>query len=96
MGIQEAHNLAESRMQRIVRDFLESLKLDVTEERIVNYIVREVRLGRKLSSVLQDPYIRNRLSEAQIDDIIENPEVLEAVERELAAAFETQDFKFKG
>lgn len=87
--------MAESRTQRIVREFLESLKLDVAEERIINYIVREVRLGRKLSSVLQDPYIRNRLTDEQIDEVIESPDVLEAVERELTSAFKTQDFKFK-
>jgi len=87
--------LTESRTQKIIREFLQDLQLDVIEERIINYIVREVRLGRRLSSVLQDPYIKNRLTQQQVDEIIESPEVLEAVERELAEAFETQDFKFK-
>jgi len=87
--------LTESRMQKIIRDFLESLSLDVVEERIINYIVREVRMGRKLSLVLQDPYIKNRLTEQQVNDILESPEVLDAIEKELAQAFETKDFKFK-
>ncbi|RJQ54355.1 MAG: hypothetical protein C4521_05830 [Actinobacteria bacterium] len=87
--------MTESRTQKIIREFLQDLQLDVIEERIINYIVREVRLGRRLSSVLQDPYIKNRLTQQQVDEIIESPEVLEAVERELAEAFETQDFKFK-
>lgn len=82
-------------MQKIVRNFLESLSLDIVEERIINYIVREVRMGRKLSAVLQDPYIKNRLTQQQIDDILESPEVLEAIEQELAQAFETKDFRFK-
>lgn len=87
--------MTESRTQQIIQEFLESLSLDVIEERIVNYIVREVRMGRKLSAVLQDPYIRNRLSEQQVNDVLESPEVLEAIEKQLAQAFETRDFKFK-
>lgn len=87
--------MSETRMQKIVRDFLESLSLDVVEERIISYIVREVRMGRKLSAVLQDPYIKNRLTAQQIDDILESPEVLDAIEKELQEAFETKDFKFK-
>ncbi len=87
--------MTESRLQQIVRDFLESLSLDIVEERIINYIVREVRMGRKLSAVLQDPYIKNRLTQQQVDEILESPEVLDAIERELAQAFETKDFKFK-
>lgn len=87
--------MTESRMQKIISDFLESLSLDVVEERIVNYIVREVRMGRKFSAVLQDPYIRNRLSEQQASDLLESPEVLNAIEKELEKAFEAQDFKFK-
>lgn len=87
--------MVESHLQKIVRDFLESLSLDIVEERIINYIVREVRSGRRLSAVIQDPYIRNRLTQEQVDDILESPEVLTAIEQELAQAFETHDFKFK-
>lgn len=87
--------MSETRMQKIIRDFLESLSLDVVEERIINYIVREVRMGRRMSAVLQDPYIRNRLTEQQIDEILRSPEVLDAIEKELEQAFETKDFKFK-
>lgn len=87
--------MTESRTQKIIREFLESLSLDVIEERIINYIVREVRMGRKLSSVLQDPYIRNRLTDRQVEDVLKSPEVLDAIEKELEQAFETKDFKFK-
>jgi hypothetical protein len=82
-------------INEVVQRFLEELSLDVAEERIVNYIVREVRLGRKLSAVIQDPYIKNRVDAKRLGEIMENKEVIEAVDAELEQAFKDRDFKFK-
>jgi hypothetical protein len=82
-------------INEVVQRFLQELSLDVAEERIVNYIVREVRLGRKLSAVIQDPYIKNRLDTKRLGEIMENKQVIEAVDVELEQAFKDRDFKFK-
>ena len=77
-----------------VQRYLEELRLDVSEERVLNYIVREVRLGRKLSEVVADPYVENRVDKDQLGRLLENKEVIEAVEVELEQAFNRKDFKF--
>lgn len=81
-------------LQDAIRRYLEELRLDVTEERVVNYIVREVRLGRKLSEVIQDTYVENRVDQEQVGRLLENTEIIEAVEAELDRAFAEKDFKF--
>jgi hypothetical protein len=51
------------------------------EERIAAYVIREHERGRRLSEVLDDPYVRNRASEAEIARLLERPEVVEALGR---------------
>jgi hypothetical protein len=49
------------------------------EERIAAYVIREHDRGRRLSEVLDDPYVRNRASDAEIARLLERPEVVEAL-----------------
>lgn len=77
-----------------IRRFLDDLATDPVEERIVEYVVREVRNGRKLADALHDPYVKNRLSEDKLARVIENPEVIQAIEQQIASAFGTRDFGF--
>lgn len=74
--------------------FMEELSADAIEERVVEYTIREVHNGRKLSDVFQDPYVRNRLSEERLNGVLENPDVVAALEEEITAAFERRDFGF--
>ncbi|MDI6891628.1 MAG: hypothetical protein QMD08_01315 [Actinomycetota bacterium] len=87
--------MPESRLRVIVRKFLEDLSTDVVEERVVNYIIRELHLGRSLSTILKDPYVRNRIDEERLGHILGNSEIIGAVEEELKEAFATLDFRFK-
>lgn len=87
--------MPESRFRRIIREFLEDMGTDVVEERVINYVVRKLHEGRKLRSILRDPYVGNRLTEERIERVIESKEIIEAVERELTEAFEKEEFEFK-
>jgi hypothetical protein len=51
------------------------------EERIAAYVIREHDRGRRLSEVLDDPYVRNRASDAEIARLLDRPEVVEALGR---------------
>lgn len=51
------------------------------EERIAAYVIREHDRGRRLNEVLDDPYVRNRESEAEIARLLDRPEVVEALGR---------------
>lgn len=79
-----------------IRAFLEELSTDELEERVVEYVVREVRNGRRLSEVLNDPYVRNRLSQEKVARVLEKPEVIAALEQSISGAFEHKDFGFSG
>lgn len=86
--------MPQSKLQQSIQKFLDEMSIDVVEERIVDHVVREVRGGRKLSDALNDPYVRNRLSEEKLAHVLENPEVIGAIESEIASAFDNKDFGF--
>ncbi len=84
--------MPEGKLRKIITDFFEELSLSLVEERVINYIIRELHSGRRLSSILKDPYIKNRISEERISHILENKKLIEAVEEEISRAF-IKDFK---
>lgn len=77
-----------------IQEFLNELALDVVEERVVEYVIREVHNGRKLTEALNDPYVKNRLSEERLSKVLESPEVVVALEQQIAESFQTKDFGF--
>jgi len=85
----------EPRFRKLLRELFEDLGADIVEERVINYVIRELHNGRNLVTVLQDPYVRNRLNEEKVNHVLENPQVIEVVEEELSKAFKTQDFTFR-
>jgi hypothetical protein len=52
-----------------------------SEDRVAAYVIREHERGRELDDVLDDPYVRNRLTESQRQRMLERPEVVEALGR---------------
>ena len=51
------------------------------EERLAAYIIREHDRGRSLNEILDDPYIRNRVTEREVARLLDRPEVIEALGR---------------
>jgi hypothetical protein len=49
------------------------------EDRVAAYVIREHRRGRGLSDVLDDPYVRNRLTEQQRGRLLERGDIIRAV-----------------
>jgi hypothetical protein len=49
------------------------------EERVAQYVIREHERGRALEEILEDPYIRNRLTPAQRERLLDRPEVIRAL-----------------
>ncbi len=77
-----------------VKALLDELATDEAEQRVVEYVIREVNNGRRLTDVLRDPYVRNRLSDERVQHVMENPEVVEALEAQITEAFRRRDFGF--
>ena len=59
------------------------------EQRIAAYIIREHDRGRRLDEIVDDPYVRNRVSQAELARLLARPEVIEALGRGTVA--ETQE-----
>ena len=77
-----------------IRRFLDDIATDELEERVVEYVVREVGNGRKLEDALRDPYVKNRLNDEKLQHVLENPEIIGAIEKSITAAFKHKDFGF--
>jgi hypothetical protein len=47
-------------------------------KRLIEYVVRQLKAGRSLKSVFEDPYVTNRLAPVDRRALLEEPEVVEA------------------
>lgn len=70
-----------------IRKFFEDMATDAVEERVIEYVVREVHKGRRLMEAIEDPYVRNRLNDTKRAEMLENPEIVDALEAEIRETF---------
>ena len=56
------------------------------EERVAVYLIREHDRGRTLDDILDDPYVRNRLSPPEIARLLDRPDVIKAIGDDMAEA----------
>lgn len=77
-----------------LKKFIDDMAVDVVEERVIEYVVREVHNGRRLMEVINDPYVRNRLNDEKRTEIFESPEVVEALEQEIRASMQAPGIDF--
>ena len=62
------------------------------EEQVVAYLTREHRRGRRLTEILQDRYVQNRLTPEQQARLLDRPEVVHAIgEQDVDSAREQID-----
>ncbi len=55
-------------------------------KRLIEYVVRQLRAGRKLAVVFEDPYVVNRSNLVDRRALLEEPEVVEAAGGDAAIA----------
>jgi hypothetical protein len=56
------------------------------EERVAVYLIREHNRGRTLDDILDDPYVRNRLSPPEIARLLDRSDVIKAIGDDMAEA----------
>ena len=49
------------------------------EENVVAYLLREHGAGRRVDDILEDPYVKNRLSPEQQKRMLSRPDVIHAL-----------------
>mgnify|MGYP001823024092 FL=1 len=75
-----------------VREQVESLVGDsgAKHKRLVEYVTRQLKGGRSLAQVLEDPYVTNRLSPLDRRALLEEPEIIEATHDEVLETMRSQ------
>ena len=58
------------------------------EDRVAAYLIREHERGRSLSEILEDPYVKNRCTPAQVERLLDRPELIRALGDDVAARAE--------
>jgi hypothetical protein len=53
------------------------------EDRVAAYVIREHGRGRSLHEILDDPFVRNRLSEEQRKRLLDRHDVIHAIGRDV-------------
>jgi hypothetical protein len=59
------------------------------EERVAAYVIREHERGRSLEEILEDPYVRNRLTPQQRSRLLDRPDVIRSVGDDVVDAART-------
>jgi hypothetical protein len=49
------------------------------EDRVAAYVIREHERGRSLAEILEDPYVRNRCTPAEVERLLDRPELIRAL-----------------
>ena len=49
------------------------------QERVATYVIREHERGRPLHDILEDAYVRNRLTDSEVARMLDRPEVVHAL-----------------
>jgi hypothetical protein len=55
-------------------------------DRVAAYVIREHERGRSLSEILEDPYVRNRLSPQEQARLLDRPELIRALGDDIVSA----------
>lgn len=77
-----------------VKSFFADITADPVEERVIEYVIREVHNGRRLMEVVDDPFVRNRMNDDRRAEILENPEIVDALEQEIRQTMTKPDLGF--
>jgi hypothetical protein len=55
-------------------------------DRIAAYVIREHDRGRTVADILDDPYVRNRCSPHELERLLDQPDLIEAIGDDMAEA----------
>ncbi|HEY5528669.1 MAG TPA: hypothetical protein VIL51_04365 [Thermoleophilia bacterium] len=72
---------------RGIQNRFRDLSVDVREERIIRFIVKQLRQGRAFDDVMADPYIVSHTTETTRARLLQHPSVLKGIEVEIRAQF---------
>lgn len=72
---------------RGIQERFRDLSVNVRGERVIRYIVKQLRLGRHLDEILDDPYLVSITTPVGRAELLQNPAVIKAIEEEIQLQF---------
>jgi hypothetical protein len=81
-----------SAFKRLIDQLVKDLSQDIAGQRVLKYIVKELHKKRDLPDILNDSYVKNRISDERADELIADPEIIQAVEEGLKLTFKEEEF----
>jgi hypothetical protein len=70
-----------------------SSSLSQRQQKVLQYIIARINDGAPLPEVLQEEYVRRNASQADLEQIISNSELIGAAREQLGESFRTEEFK---
>ncbi len=70
-----------------------SSSLSQRQERVLRYIIGRMDKGVPLQQVLGEDYVRRNCSREEVDQIVSNPELVQAARAQLGESFGSGEFK---
>ncbi len=68
-------------------------RLSQRQEKVLRYVIGRTNEGVPLREVLEEEYVRRNSSQAEIDEIVRSPELIEAAREQLGESFRSDEFK---
>ncbi len=75
--------------QSFWRRLFSTNKRSAREERVIGYIVHRIGEGASLREVTQEEYVRRNASAAEVEEILQNPKLLESAHEHLREDFDS-------
>jgi hypothetical protein len=82
---------AEEPAQRAIQERFRDLSVSVRDERLLRYISKQLAEGRHLDAIMADDYILTHTNEVKRAQLLQNPQVLRALEEEMRKQFADYD-----
>jgi hypothetical protein len=67
--------------------------LSQRQQKVLRYVIGRTNEGVPLREVLEEEYVRRNSSQAEIDEIVRSPELIEAAREQLGESFRSGEFK---
>ena len=77
-----------AKLVNAVQHLFEDMGVDVVEERVLRFLLQEIHCGKTLEDALDEPYVVNNTTPAWRREVLERPEVINAVEEEVEKTFQ--------
>ena len=71
-----------------LRSLFDSIGENTNKKRVIDYISDEIEQGRTIKDILTDPYVKNRVPEEALVDLLGDPDIIDAVSAEVREAFQ--------